>query len=188
MSRILPLLIFIISLRATATEVKKNYFVGDVKILSPSGSVQGTAVMFLEKTTDQDKNQIIERGIQLNPDGTAYDFPMYLTISGSNFTIIDDRKTISGSGQFYGTPWDWSYFKATYVSRTVNPKTGSVSEIYIDDENTLVDPSVVTARKKLYLKDGTVIEYMDITLKSVTQQTFQILTNAVLKNSTPPGH
>jgi hypothetical protein len=46
----------------------------------------------------------------------------------------------------------------------------------------MVDPEVLVARKKVSAPDGKVVMYMDITLKTVTKSTFDILSRALLKN------
>ena len=45
----------------------------------------------------------------------------------------------------------------------------------------MADPSVLVAREKLTGPDGKVIGFMDGTAKSITQQTFTILSSSLLK-------
>jgi hypothetical protein len=56
----------------------------------------------------------------------------------------------------------------------------------IDDENFMAAPDVGVARKKITTPDGKIVLYMDMTLKATTRETFEILTNALLKNPAPP--
>jgi hypothetical protein len=49
----------------------------------------------------------------------------------------------------------------------------------------MADPSVVVARKKLTGPDGKVIGFMDGTAKSITPQTFTILSSSLLKKEPP---
>jgi hypothetical protein len=53
--------------------------------------------------------------------------------------------------------------------------------VRIEDANFMADPSVLVAREKLTGPDGKVIGFMDGTAKSITQQTFTILSSSLLK-------
>jgi hypothetical protein len=45
----------------------------------------------------------------------------------------------------------------------------------------MADDSVISARKKVMAPDGKVIMYMDMSLKSVTPMTFEILKASLIK-------
>ena len=45
----------------------------------------------------------------------------------------------------------------------------------------MADDTAVTARKKITLPNGKVFMYMDMTLKSITPKTFEILKSGLLK-------
>ena len=51
----------------------------------------------------------------------------------------------------------------------------------------MTDPGVLVARKKISAPNGTVVMYMDITLKVVTAPTFTILSESLLKKGTATG-
>jgi hypothetical protein len=84
---------------------------------------------------------------------------------------------VEGSGTLFGPAWHWTYFKATY---------NATNGVQIDDENFMADPEAGTARKKVTAPNGKVLMYMDMTLKAVSPQTFEILTSALLKKGIPP--
>lgn len=155
-----------------AAEPERMYFLGESVMSSESGKPMGSQVLLVEKTHDPEKGQIVERAVAVKPNGSAEQYTMTLKVTGDSFTIADDAKTITGSGKLFGPAWRWTYFRGTFKS---------ANGVTIEDENYLADPSVGVARKKVIGPDGKVVMYMDVTLKAVTPQTFQILSAALLK-------
>jgi hypothetical protein len=155
-----------------AAEIEKFYYLGDVKISSESGEARPGSVLLLEKTHDPDKGLIVERAIEIKADRSVSEYVMTMKVSGSTFTLTDAKNTVHGSGTLFGPPWQWTYFKATFEAS---------NGIKIEDENFMTDPSVGCARKKMFAPDGKLLMVMDVTLKSVTKQTFETLAAALLK-------
>lgn len=157
---------------AWAAPVEKMYYVGEAKLSSPSGQSFGSQAFLLEKTHDPDHNLIVERAIVVKPDQSVDEFTMNLQVQGDSFTIKDSKDTISGTGTLFGPAWRWTYFKATYKS---------INGAQIEDENYMTDPEILMARKKISGPDTKVQMYMDIALKAITPQTFEILAASLLK-------
>ena len=160
-----------------AAEIEKSYFVGEVKLSSESGRPLGSQAILTSRTYDPGQNLIVERAVVVKADGTVDDYPMNMTVKGDTFTIDDPKKVVEGSGTLFGPAWHWTYFKGTYKA---------TNGALIDDEDFLAAPDVGTARKKISTPDGKVVMYMDMTLKATTRETFEILTNALLKRPAPP--
>jgi hypothetical protein len=160
-----------------AAEVEKVYFVGEIKLSSESGRPLGSQAILASRTHDPDRNLMTERAVIVKSDGTVDDYPMNMLVKGDTFTIDDPKKVVEGSGTLFGPAWHWTYFKATYKAAN-----GAV----IDDENFMAAPDVGVARKKITTPDGKIVLYMDMTLKATTRETFEILTNALLKKPAPP--
>jgi len=160
------------ALRVSAVEVEKFYYVGEVKLSSADGKPLGSQVILFDKTHDPDNSSMIESAVVVHPDGKAEEHTMRLTVKGNSFTLVDDAKTIEGTGTLLGPAWKWTYFKAVYKS-----KTG----VQIEDENFMADDSVIVARKKVSTPDGKVLMYMDMSLKEITPRTFEILKTGLLK-------
>ena len=97
-------------------------------------------------------------------------------VTGDRFTLEDPKGMVKGSGTVFGPPWKWTYFKGSFEA---------TNGVRIEDENFMADPSVLVARKKLIGPDGKVIGFMDGTAKSITQQTFTILSSSLLKKQSP---
>jgi len=114
---------------------------------------------------------IIERAIVVQADHKAEQRTMEMKVNGDTFTLSDDRHTIQGTGKLFGPAWQWTYFKAEFVAE---------NGARIEDENFMTDPSAVTARKKISAPDGKVIMFMDVTMKTITPQMFEILSRALL--------
>ena len=157
-------------------EVERLYYVGESKMCDPSGKPYTSYVILLEKTLDRDNSVFVERAIQVKPDGKAEEFVMNHRVKGNTFTLDDDKGMVTGSGTLFGPEWKWTYFKATYQA---------TNGARIDDENFMTDPTVLVARKRISAPDGKVIGFMDITLKSITPQTFTILSAGLLKKESP---
>jgi hypothetical protein len=158
---------------ALAAPPEKFYYLGEVKLSSATGQALGSQVILLEKVLDRDNSVILERAIVVQPDGKVEERPMRLTVKDDNtFTLTDDAKTVEGGGTLFGPAWKWTYFKATFKAK---------NGVVIDDENFLADDSVGTARKKVTGPDGKVIMYMDMSLKSITPKTFEILRAGLMK-------
>ena len=157
-------------------DMQKLYYVGEAKLSDPSGKVYGSQVILLEKVLDPDNSVFVERAIVVKPDGKAEEFTMNHKVKGDTFTLDDPKGMVKGSGTLFGPAWKWTYFKATYRS---------TNGARIDDENFMTDPNVLVARKKLTGPDGKVIGFMDGTAKSITPQTFTILSSSLLKKQSP---
>jgi hypothetical protein len=158
-----------------AAEIEKVYYVGEAKLSSPKGESRGSQAFLLVKTQDPDNNTIIERAVIVKPDHSVEDHTLTMKVTGDKFTIVDGRNTIHGTGTLFGPAWKWTYFKAIYQS---------TAGVTIEDEDFMTDPGALVARKKIFTPDGTVVMYMDITLKTVTPATFSIISESLLKNGT----
>ena len=166
------LLVAVVCECASAAEFQKFYFVGEVKLSTPTGASAGSQVILFEKTHDPANSTMVESAVVVHADGKVEEHTMRAVVTGNTFTIADDAKTISGSGTLSGPEWKWTYFKATYKS---------TNGAQIEDENFMADDSVITARKKIMAPDGKIVLYMDMTLKAITPTTFEILKTGLLR-------
>jgi hypothetical protein len=158
---------------ALADPPTKLYYVGEAKLSSPEGNALGSQVYLLEKTLDRDKARITERAVIVRADGKAEEWTLRFAVKeDGTFTLTEDSKRAEGSGKLFGPAWKWTYFKAAYKS---------TNGIQVEDENFFADESFGTARLKLTRSDGKVLMYMDISLKSITPKTYEILRAGLLK-------
>lgn len=158
---------------AFAALPEKFCYLGEVKLSSGDGKPMGSQVILVEKIHDRDNSVIVERAIVVQPDGKAEERGMRMTVKDDNtFTLVDDAKTIEGTGTLFGPAWKWTYFKATFKAQ--NGAT-------IEDENYMADESAITARKKVTIPGGRVVMYMDMTVKAVPAATFEILRAGLLR-------
>ncbi len=158
-----------------AADVEKMYYVGEAKLSNASGQPRGSQAFLLEKIHDPDQSTIVERAVIATPEKSVEQHTMTMKVKGDTFTVSDDRDSVHGSGTLFGPAWHWTYFKATCEG------PGGVR---IEDENYMTDPGVLVAHKKISAPDGTVVMYMDITLKLITAPTFNILSESLLKKGT----
>ena len=157
-------------------DVEKLYYLGEFKLSDPSGKPCVSQVVLMEKTLDPDHSVWVERAIVVKPDGKAEEFTMNHRVTGNTFTLDDPKGMVKGSGTVFGPPWKWTYFKGSFEA---------TNGVRIEDENFMADPSVLVARKKISGPDGKTIGFMDITGKSITPQTFTILSSSLLKKQSP---
>jgi hypothetical protein len=142
-------------------------------ISSADGKPLGSQVYLLEKTLDRDKTMITERAVIVRPDGKAEEWVLRFAVKeDGSFMLTEDGKRAEGSGKLFGPAWKWTYFKATYKS---------ANGVRIDDENFMADESFGTARQTLTEPDGKVIMHLDISLKGITPNTYEILRAGLLK-------
>src|SRR5215831_2449502 len=168
--------VLLVSGRCCTAEVEKLYYAGEAKLSDASGRVYGSQVILLEKVVDPDNSIFVERAVVVKPDGKAEEFTMNHRVAGNTFTLDDAKGTVKGTGTLFGPAWKWTYFKGTFEA---------TNGVRIEDENFLADPSVLVARKKISAPDGKVIGFMDGTAKSITPQTFTILSSSLLKKKSP---
>jgi len=165
--------LFLVPVLALAESPVKLYYVGEAKVSSVAGKALGSQVYLLAKTLDRDKATIIEQALIVHPDGKAEEWTMRFSVKDDNtFTLTEDSKKAEGTGKLFGPEWKWTYFKAKYKS---------TNGIEVEDENFMADDSFGTARQKLTGPDGKVFMYMDISLKSITPKTFEILRAGLMK-------
>ena len=154
-----------------AEPVEKFYYVGEMKLSSPEGKPMGSQAFLIEKTHDPNHNLIIERAVVASAGGKVEDFVMDMKVDGSSFALSDRKGVAKGTGELFGPAWHWTYFKADYqISNGVR----------VEDENFMADSSVGTARKKVFTPDGKLLMVMEGSFKSITPQTFQLLSSALL--------
>lgn len=158
---------------ALADQPVKLCYVGEAKISSVDGKPMGSQVYLLEKILDRDKATITERALIVQEDGKVQEWTLRFAVKEDNtFTLTEDSKKAEGSGKLFGPAWKWTYFKATYKS---------TNGVQVQDENFMADESFGTARQKLTGADGKVILYMDISLRSITPKTYEILRTGLMK-------
>jgi hypothetical protein len=157
-----------------AAEVERSYFVGEIKLSSESGQPLGSQAMLAERAYDPDHNVIKARAVVVEADGTVNDYPMNMIVKGDSFTLDDPKKFVEGSGTLFGPARHWTYFKGSYKA-----KNGAS----IDDQDYIAAPDIGVARKTISGPDGKVIMIMDVTLKSTTKETYEILSSALLKKT-----
>jgi len=156
-----------------AAPPEKFYYLGEVKLSNAAGKPMGSQVTLVEKIHDRDNSLIIERAIVVQADGKVAEYPVRMAVKADGtFTLINDDKSVEGTGTLFGPAWKWTYFKATFKTK---------DGVTIDDENYMADDSVITARKKITAPNGQVVMYMDESVKAVSPATFEILRAGLMK-------
>jgi hypothetical protein len=157
--------------RCRADQVK-TYFIGEGKLSTESGKPIGSQALLLEKIEDREKNLMIESAVVVDAKGVAEKRTMTLKVDGDHFALQDDTGSINGTGDLFGIPWQWTYWRGSF---------DAANGVHIQDENFIADPTIAVARKKITGKDGKVLMYMDVTMKSITPETYHILAGALFK-------
>ena len=165
------ILLLLVAAAGSRADVQRLYYAGEAKLSDGQGHPMGSQALLVEQVRDPEHGLITERAVVVQADRKVDQRSMNMKVTGDTFTLEDDRHTVHGSGKLFGPAWQWTYFKAEFVAE---------NGARIEDENFMADPSAVTARKKIFGPDGKVIMFMDVTMKTITPQTFEILSKALL--------
>src|SRR5438270_10268284 len=108
-----PVVLFLAPLFVVAAPPEKSYYLGEVRLSSPTGKPIGSQAILVERTVDRENSVILERALVVQADGKVDEYPVRMPVkSDGSFTLTNDDKTVEGSGQFFGPAWKWTYFKA----------------------------------------------------------------------------
>jgi hypothetical protein len=169
---VVAVLVLTAALQCCQADEVKTYFIGEAKLSTESGKPIASQALLLEKIEDREKSLMVESAIVVDAAGHAEKRTMNLKVDGDHFTLQDDTGSINGKGDLFGVPWQWTYWRGNF---------DAPNGVHIQDENFIADPTIAVARKKITGKDGKVLMYMDVTVKSITAETYHILAGALLK-------
>lgn len=151
-----------------------KYFKGTDTVYRADGqTVIFSDTYYCDRWAVQAAGLMNENAVMVLANGTASSYHVVMSISadGSNFTITNDDKTLTGSGNFVGKPWAWTGMTGKFVQS---------NGTYVEDSNIISD-SLIAGIKKIYSASGVLEGYDVATLTPTTVDDF----NSALQKVTP---
>lgn len=144
-----------------------TYFLGEVKISSPTGQPYGSTVSLIKRTLTPAENKIVELVLSIEAKGAPLEFTTVFTVKDSKFTVKDEEKTFEGEGELIGKPWNWTGWK--YQVNILGPRNGVVKA-----EDILTETGL-TVKKAFYNPDGQLRVNFSEDLKPISKEMYDLL-------------
>jgi hypothetical protein len=153
-------------------DIDTTCFIGMSTNCSPKGVVLSKVLILLERIQNPSTKQITINTILIDTTGkVTKNPPMVLLVDENNdFTVLDPKKTTTGSGKLFGPPWNWTYLSGEYKSAI---------GVTIKDQDFFSDPSIFTSRKEIILPNGSVVLIIDISATKISRTEYEILIKAL---------
>ena len=103
------LLLLLVSLAAAQTtpEANTTYYLGEVKMSSPTGRPFGSSISLVKRSIFPAENKIVEIVASIETREVK-EYTTVFEIKGSDFTVKDQEGTFSGGGKLTGPAWAWT--------------------------------------------------------------------------------
>ncbi len=88
-----------------------TYFLGEVKMSSPTRQFYGSSVSLVKRTLKPAENKIVEQVMSLDAKQTPQEYTTVFTVKDSKLTVKDEEGTFEGEGELIGKAWKWTGWK-----------------------------------------------------------------------------
>ena len=150
----------------TASEEKVMYFLGEVKMSSPTGQPFGSGVSLVKRTLAPAENRITELLLSIDSRRPTQEHTTIFDIKGSKFTLKEEG-AFAGEGELIGKAWEWTGWKYT-VSMT-----GENKGVLKGEDSLTVDG--VTSKKTFFSPDGQARIVFAEELKPISREMYELL-------------
>jgi hypothetical protein len=161
------LVLFVSSAPAQTTpDANTVYYLGEVKMSSPTGLPFGSSISLVKRTISPAENKIVEIVASID----AREIKEYTTvfeIKGSDFTVKDQEGTFSGGGKLTGPVWAWTGW--TYSVDMLGERKGKLTA------QDTVTPDGLVVTKSYAGADGKVQVVFNEALKPISAQMYDLL-------------
>lgn len=154
------------------TVEQTKYYLGEVKMSSPTGQPYGSSLSLVKRTVMPAENKIVEIVTSIDPNGAAQEFTTVIAVKNSNFTVKDNEGTFDGTGAFIGTPWRWSRWK--YSVNMIGERKGTLIA-----EDRIINGAIVV-KKSFYSPDKQLRVMFAEDLRPVGKEVYEILHKKLL--------
>ena len=161
----------------TASQEKVTYFLGEVKMSSPTGQPFGSAVSLVKRTVAPAENKITELVLSVDSRRPTQEHTTVFDIEGSKFTLKEGSGGFTGEGELTGKAWEWTGWKYT-----VN-LTGEVKGVLKGEDSLTVGG--VTSKKTLLSPDGQARVVFSEELKPISREMYELLHAKLLAKQNP---
>jgi hypothetical protein len=149
------------------TQEKVTYFLGEVKMSSPTGQIFGSSISLVKRTLKPAENKIIELVASVDAREPTREYTTIFEVKDSKFTVKDMEGTFAGEGEFIGQPWEWTGWK--YSVNMLGQRKGQLKA-----EDTLTSGSL-TVKKSFAGADGQVRVIFAEDLKPISKEMYELL-------------
>ena len=144
-----------------------TYFLGEVKMTSPSGQPYGSSISLVKRLLKPAENKIVESVLSVDPKQPAREYTTIFDVKGSKFTVKDEEGTFAGEGELLGKAWEWGGWK--YSVSMLGERKGTLIA-----EDTFVGGSL-RVKKSFQSPDGQVRVLFSEDLKPISKEMYEIL-------------
>ena len=152
---------------APAAQEQVTYYLGEVKMSSPTGQPFGSSLSLAKRTVKPAENKIVELVASIDPKQPTREYTTIFDVNGSKFTVKDEEGTFSGEGELIGRAWEWTGCK--FVVNLTGQRKGILKA-----EDTFTNSGVL-AKKSFSGPDGQVRVVFTEDLKPISKEMYEIL-------------
>ena len=161
----------------TASQEKVMYFLGEVKLSSPTGQPFGYAVSLVKRTLAPTENKITELVLSVDSRRPTQEHTTVFDVKDSKFTLKEESGGFAGEGELIGKAWEWTGWKYT-----VN-LTGESKGVLKGED--LLTVSGVTSKKTFFSPDGQARVVFAEELKPISREMYELLHAKLLPKQNP---
>ena len=161
----------------TASEEKVTYFLGEVKMSSPTGQAYGSGISLVKRTLAPAENKITELVLSVDSRRPTQEHMTVFDVKGSKFTVKEEGGGFAGEGELTGKAWEWTGWKYT-----VN-LTGESKGVLKGEDSLTVGG--VTTKKTLFSLDGQTRVMFAEDLKPISREMYELLHAKLLPKQSP---
>lgn len=152
---------------APAPPQQVTYFLGEVKMSSPTGQPYGSTVSLIKRTLTPAENKVVELVLSIDQKYPPAEYTTVFVVKDSKFTVKDEEKTFEGEGEFTGKPWNWTGWK--YQVSMIGARKGVLKA-----EDTLTETGLIV-KKGFYTPDGQLRINFTEDLKPISREMYDLL-------------
>ena len=150
-----------------------SYYLGEVKMTSPTGQPYGSSISLVKRTLRPDENQIVEIVLSIDAAKPPQEYTTLFTITGNRFVVRDQEGTFEGRGELIGSMWEWTGWK--YSVNMLGTMKGKVEA---DDA---LSAAGIVVSKSYYSPDGALRVRFAEELKPISSEMYEILHAQLLR-------
>lgn len=154
-----------------------EYYLGEVKTLSPAGQPMATSLSLARRTLKPAENRIVEVVATIEAGKPAREYTTVFQVDGTRFALKDDEGTFAGTGELSGEPWRWTGWR--YEVDFTGARKGTMK-----GEDVLAAGGI-SVRKSFATPDGTVRVRFTEELKPISAAAYQILRAKLVADAKP---
>jgi hypothetical protein len=144
-----------------------TYFLGEVKMSSPTGQPYGSSVSLVKRTLTPAENKVVEVVMSIDTKGPPQEYTTVFGVKEGKFTMKDEEKTFEGEGEFTGKPWNWTGWK--YQVNMLGARKG-----VLKGDDTLTEAGLMV-KKGFYSPDGQLRVNILEDLKPISKEMYELL-------------